>query len=116
MLVQLRPGIAALAAFVISFIVYLLTMDPGLGYIDSGELATACSRLGIAHPTGYPLFTLIGWVFSNLPIPASVILKLNVMTALFTAMASGAVVLLVQEIADNWWRVKPPRVEQNGRK
>jgi hypothetical protein len=106
MLLQFRPGLAALAVFVISLIVYLITMDPGLGYIDSGELATVCARLGIAHPTGYPLFTLLGWLFLLLPIPVSDILQLNIMAALFTAGAAGAVVLLVQEISDNWWSAK----------
>ncbi len=38
--------------------------------------------LGIAHPTGYPLFTIAGWVFSHLPIPLSVVTRLNLMAAL----------------------------------
>jgi hypothetical protein len=113
----LLPAFPALIVFVFSFIVYLFTMDPGLGFIDSGELATVCARLGIAHPTGYPLFTLIGWLFSNLPIPVSVILKLNIMAALFTAAASGVVVLLTHEIAANWWSPKPKAIsQQKGRK
>lgn len=106
MLSQLRPGLAALAVFVVSFVMYLITMDPGLAYIDSGELAAVCSRLGIAHPTGYPLFTLLGWLFSNLPIASTEIARLNIMAALFTAGAAGCVVLLVQEISDNWWAQK----------
>lgn len=111
MISKLRPGIAAIGVSIIALIVYLLTMDPGVGYIDSGELATVCARLGIAHPTGYPLFTLVGWLFSKLPIASSVIVRLNVMTAIFTAASAGTVVLLVQEIADNWWgdkRATPP--------
>lgn len=31
-------------------------------WVDSGELAATCASLGIAHPTGYPLYTLLGRV------------------------------------------------------
>ncbi|HET6511975.1 MAG TPA: DUF2723 domain-containing protein [Candidatus Kapabacteria bacterium] len=98
----LRPIFPASIVSLLSFIVYLFTMDPGLGYIDSGELATVCHELGIAHPTGYPLFTLIGWLFSHLPIPVSAILRLNIMAALFTTLAAGAVVYLIHEIVEHW--------------
>ena len=69
-------GVAALA-------VYLFTLAPGLTFIDSGELATVTSVLGIAHPTGYPLFTLIGWVFAHFPAGSEPIVRLNAMAALF---------------------------------
>ncbi|MCK4656993.1 MAG: DUF2723 domain-containing protein, partial [candidate division Zixibacteria bacterium] len=35
-----------------------------VGFVDSGELAVACFSLGIAHPTGYSLYTLLGRVFT----------------------------------------------------
>jgi hypothetical protein len=35
--------------------VYLCTMAPVVGLIDSGELAVGCRLLNILHPTGYPL-------------------------------------------------------------
>ena len=67
--------------------VYLLTLAPGLTFIDSGELATDAQTLGIAHPTGYPLFTLLGWLFAHLPIGGRVIWKLNLMSAVLCAAA-----------------------------
>jgi len=74
----------ALAAFV----VYLQTLAPSVDFIDSGELATVATTLGIAHPTGYPLFTLVGWVFAHLPLGLRVIYKLNLMAALLCAAAA----------------------------
>lgn len=73
-------GVAALVA-VFAFAVYLKTLAPGVHFIDSGELAAVACTLGIAHPTGYPLFTLIGWLFSNLPIASEEIVRLNMMSA-----------------------------------
>ena len=71
-------------SFLIPFSVYVLTLAPGLYFIDTGELAAACVKLGIAHPTGYPLFTLIGKVFTLLPAGEN-IYKLNLMCAFLTA-------------------------------
>jgi len=79
--------LAALGAL----LVYLRTLSPAVAIIDSGELAAVASTLGIAHPTGYPLFTLLGRLFTMLPIASEVIVRLNAMAALFTAAAVGVV-------------------------
>jgi hypothetical protein len=89
-----RPGAAALLTGAGVFAVYAFTVAPGLGFIDSGELSTVACRLGIAHPTGYPLFTLLGWVFSHLPVPPREVGRLNVMAALFCSAAAGIFVLV----------------------
>jgi len=67
------------------FVVYLFTLAPGIVEIDSGELTTAQIILGIAHPTGYPLFTMIGYLWSLLPFPSSPVYQANLLAALFTA-------------------------------
>jgi len=77
-------------------------MAPGLDFIDAGELTTDVYTLGIAHPTGYPLFTLVGFLISHLPIATSIVLRVNIMAAFFTAIGAGAVVLLVYEIGTHW--------------
>jgi len=73
----------------ISFCVYLTTMCRSVGFTDSGELATVICTLGIAHPTGYPLFTLLGKCWMMIPVPLEEILRLNVFAALLTAIAVG---------------------------
>jgi transmembrane protein TMEM260 (protein O-mannosyltransferase) len=82
--------IFAVVTFIIVFSVYLVTLAPTVTFIDSGELAAVASTLGIAHPTGYPLFTILGYLFSRLPISPSEIYKLNLMGALLCA---GAIVI-----------------------
>ncbi|MBU3741564.1 MAG: DUF2723 domain-containing protein [Candidatus Kapabacteria bacterium] len=76
--------LASVALGLVAAIVYLLTRVPGLYYTDTGELAAACATLGIAHPTGYPLFTLIGHAWTLLPW-ASAITGLTIMNALVVA-------------------------------
>jgi hypothetical protein len=73
----------------ISFCVYLTTMCRSVGFTDSGELATVICTLGIAHPTGYPLFTLLGKCWMMIPTPLEEILQLNIFAALLTAIAVG---------------------------
>ena len=48
---------------------YLRTMAPSVATIfdDSLEFQLACPTLRIAHPPGYPLYTLLGWLFSRFP-------------------------------------------------
>ena len=81
---------------IISAAVYKLTLCPTVEFIDSGELALACKNLGIAHPTGYPLYTLLGRLASFFP--GSLIIDVNMMSLLFTALAAGFLYLLISEI------------------
>ncbi len=66
--------------------VYVYTLAPSVVQIDSGELATVQATLGIAHPTGYPLFTIIGYLFSLIPLPLSKIVILNLLAAIWSTL------------------------------
>lgn len=87
--------------FAVSFIIYLQTLAPGVIQIDSGELATVQALLGIAHPTGYPLFSITGYLFSLLPISKSVIYQLNILAALWCALGAAVFSLTVKLILEN---------------
>ncbi len=86
--------IVAAAVSIAALVVYLYTMTPGVTFIDSGELATVASTLGIAHPTGYPLFTLLGWLCSKLPVAKEQIVRLNIMAAIYCAAGAFFYVLI----------------------
>src|SRR5271169_6231776 len=75
------------AISIIVLIVYIATLCPTLNFIDSGELATDAYTLGIAHPSGYPMFTMVEWIFSHLPLGLRIIYQLNVLAAIFCAAA-----------------------------
>ncbi len=75
-----------LLSFLVPLITYFFTLAPTVTFIDSGELATVASKLGIAHPTGYPLFTIIGRVFTLLPFGDEVY-RLNFMCAVISSLA-----------------------------
>ncbi len=81
----------AIAIFVsiVAFVNYLLTMSRSVGVTDSGELAAVACTLGIAHPTGYPLFTLLGRSWILIPIRLEEIIRLNIFASILTASAVG---------------------------
>lgn len=83
--------------FGILFSIYALTAYPAVTYTDNGELAAVLTSLGIAHPTGYPLFTILGHLWTYLPLPVSQIFELNLFSAFLTAL-SGAVFYLTSDI------------------
>ncbi|RMF35860.1 MAG: DUF2723 domain-containing protein [Chlorobiota bacterium] len=68
---------------------YSSTAAPDLYYTDCGELAGVAATLGVAHPTGYPLFTLIGHGWVQLPLPLSPIGKLGALMVVLGAAAAG---------------------------
>lgn len=68
------------------FTIYLFTLAPSVVQIDSGELSAVQATLGIAHPTGYPLFTMIGYLFIKLPLPFTAIFKANLLAAIWCAL------------------------------
>jgi transmembrane protein TMEM260 (protein O-mannosyltransferase) len=68
-----------------ALVVYIVTLCPTTDFIDAGELSTVAYTLGIAHPTGYPLFSIAGWLFAHLPLPVRVVTRLNLMAAIFCA-------------------------------
>jgi hypothetical protein len=71
----------------VAFIVFRLTSSNSVDSEDCGEIATALATLGIVHPTGYPLFTMLGWAFSHVPLEDRIILRLDLLVAIICAVA-----------------------------
>jgi hypothetical protein len=73
--------------FVGSLLVYVDTLAPSVATIfdDSLEFQLVCYLPGIAHPTGYPLYTLLGKLFTFLPL-ADVAFRVNLMSAFFASL------------------------------
>lgn len=87
---------AAIAAAILALLVYLKTLAPGLTEIDSGELSAVAATLGIAHPSGYPLFSMLGRVWTML-LPLRAITATNALSAVLCA---GAVLLVHRTVLD----------------
>jgi hypothetical protein len=74
---------------------YVATTSPTLTYGgDCGELIAASYVLGNAHPTGYPLYLLLGKLFSLLPV-GEVAFRYNLFSAVCSAGAAAVVAVTV---------------------
>jgi len=81
-------------------IVYLPDLSPYVGRADTFEFQVIGPQLGIAHPSGYPLYTLTCKLFSWLPF-GSVAWRINLSSAVFAALAAGCLFLaLVSDLGD----------------
>ena len=47
--------------------IYLRTMLPSTGFWDTGEAQTVPPTLSIFHPTGFPTYEILGWLWTRAP-------------------------------------------------
>lgn len=81
----LQAGVVATALFVL----YAATAPRSVALEDDGLFILSSYFLGIEHPPGYPLFTLIGHLFTYLPF-GSVAYRVHLASAMFGALSCGA--------------------------
>jgi Protein O-mannosyl-transferase TMEM260-like/Tetratricopeptide repeat len=82
----------------IALTVYWRTLAPTLSVEDTGELAAAAYTLGIAHPTGYPLWCILGKLFIVAVPFGDVAWRVNFMSAAFGAGTVLVVGLLTRMV------------------
>jgi tetratricopeptide (TPR) repeat protein len=87
----LRRAAASLWLAAGTFVIYAAGACPTIYVGDSGELVTAASVLGIPHPSGYPLYVLLGKLWTVLVPIGSIAYRMSLLSA---ACAAGAVGLL----------------------
>jgi hypothetical protein len=87
--------LADIAVLVLFSALYLATLSRDVLPADSGEFQLVAALLGVAHPPGYPLYTLAGHLFIRLVPIGTPALRLNLMsvpmavvTLLWTARAT----------------------------
>ena len=76
-----------LVTAILALATYTLTLSPEVGPGDAAELALQANRLGVTHPPGYPLHTILGYLFQFVvsdPARAT-----NYLSAFSTAIAVG---------------------------
>ena len=89
-----KDWIAAGVAWLLSQTVYFLTTQPNVGLLDSGEFLTASVHVGVPHPTGYPLWTILSHLFTLFPIGNGA-WEVNLFSGFCTAIAVGLVALIL---------------------
>jgi hypothetical protein len=86
--------------FALALGLYLRTLAPGLLPGDAGEFQVAAWQLGLAHPTGYPLYLLLGSAWQHL----LALVGVNPAGALnaFSALCGALAVALLYQLMLGW--------------
>lgn len=102
--------IFAAVIFLISLFIYLRTIAPTTSFWDCGEFIACSYILGIPHPPGAPLFLLLGRFFSLIPWAADIGLRVNIISALTTALSIMFTYLIIVQLV-KLWRGAPKKTE-----
>ena len=79
--------------FAVALVVYVATTAPDVLPADAGEFQLAAALLGVAHPPGFPLYTMLGHLFVRLLPWGTPAYRLNLMSAV---VAAGTLVLVAR--------------------
>jgi hypothetical protein len=87
-----RLVLVSAIVFVPALLLYARTLMPDVDYWDTAEFQAIGPVLGIAHPTGYPAYTLLLWLASVVLQPfGDPALRANLLNALLVAGACAIV-------------------------
>ena len=96
----LEPAVVApLFVAAAALALYRTTLLPSVGLWDTAEFQTVAPVLGVAHPTGYPAYVLLGFAWSTLLRPlVEPAAAMNLLATLCAAVAAGLTVDVVRRL------------------
>jgi hypothetical protein len=100
-LIKNNPRIIIYLLFFITFPVYAYNLSPGIYGGDSGDFASAIITKGVPHPSGYPLYTMLGILFMKIPIVATPAWKIGLLSSFCTSLSVVVVYLISKEQTKN---------------
>ena len=81
----------AVSVFIVTFVIYLVTLWPEPGWWDSSEYITSAYTLGVTSPPGSFMLQLIGRVTATVIPILTLAVKINMLAALFSSLAAAVV-------------------------
>ena len=88
--------LAVVTVFAVSLALDWRTLLPDVAFWDTGEFQTVGPVLGIAHPTGYPAYTLLSWLASIVFTPfGNPAFRVDLLSAFLGAGAAALMALAV---------------------
>jgi hypothetical protein len=94
---QRNDWLAFGATTAVALVGYLVTLAPDVTLEVSGTFSVGAMYGGEPHPPGYPLWTMLAWVFIKLLPVGNIAWRLAVMSAVAGAFACGLIALMVSK-------------------
>lgn len=101
-----RAAVPKIAAGVLAagfFILYARTLATDILTADNGEFQWVSTLLGVLHPPGFPLYTVLAYGMSNLPIGPSPAFRISLFSALTSSATLFFVFLTTQYLNKSNW-------------
>src|SRR2546425_12253979 len=103
------PYLMAACVTLAALVLYVLTVAPTTQFWDTSEYIAAAYVLGIPHPPGNPLFTIIAHTWGLLPLAAGYAMRINLLAAATSAVAAGCWFLVGERLMRAWVPAVWPR-------
>ncbi len=87
-----------IAVLVLCVALYAPTLSPSVVLGDGGELQMLSYVAGVSHRTGYPLYLILGWVVTHLPLGGDAAFRLTLFSMCSAAAAVAVFFLLLREL------------------
>jgi hypothetical protein len=82
---------------VLAFIVYWVTLAPEVTLEESGIFSAGAMYAGVPYPTGYPLWTVYGWLFTRLLPCSNIAWRVAMSSAVAGALTCGVIALMASQ-------------------
>ena len=103
---KLWNRLTAALVFIISAVVYLLTIEPTASFWDCGEFIASSYKLEVGHPPGNPVFQLFARFFTMFTGPEKAAVAVNAMNAILSALTIMLLYLTIVFFAKRMLKAK----------
>lgn len=93
----------AVLIFLILTFIYLTGVSPAVFGGDAGDIILSYSSGGVAHPPGYPLNTLLGFILTKVLPGPTFAFKADLVAAIYQAAVVSLVYLIIKNLTKNGW-------------
>ncbi len=100
-----RPSVDSLIALILifsCFALYLKTLAPDILPADNGEFQLIAANLGVAHPPGFTLYTMLAHLMTRLPLGPTPAFRVNLFSAITSTLTLTAVYVSVFKLTKRY--------------
>ncbi len=87
----------SITVLLVSFLLYLWSMPRSVVLEDDALFVLASYYNGVAHPPGYPVYTLLGHLFTYLPF-GTIAFRVHLLSALFATVSIGVIGAIIFQL------------------